>query len=39
MLKNIILMILVSGLAFAQTPKEILDENGCLSCHAIVVKN
>ena len=38
MLKNIILMVLFSGLAFAQTPKEILNENGCLSCHAIASK-
>ena len=38
MLKNIILMVLVGGLAFAQTPKEILNENGCLSCHAIASK-
>ncbi len=38
-MKRILIMILVlSGIVFAQTAQEIMEKNGCLTCHAVASK-
>jgi len=38
MKKLLLTTLLLSGSLFAQTAQEIIDENGCLACHAVASK-